>query len=163
MVTADVETGSRETITLVANEGVGGGVEGQSAETWRVPLNGSPPLLLNSATAPRKRVLLPRGGSDLVLASGADRVLEDSDLAALRDFTGRIPGWFRNMPPEARAKAVADVEFGFIDDRLILFQIRPFVENAGARANTRLVAMDESLRSSGATEVNMNALPRSRP
>ena len=47
-----------------------------SLVVFRVPMNGSSPLLLNPATAPRKRVLLPAGGSDLVLASGADRVLD---------------------------------------------------------------------------------------
>ncbi len=47
MVTADLETGSREAITLVANEGVGGGVEGQSAETLRVPLDGAGAVLLS--------------------------------------------------------------------------------------------------------------------
>ena len=106
--------------------------------------------------------MIGNGGNDifvLEVGGGADRVLGDADLAALRDFTARIPGWFRNMPPEARAKAVADVEFGFIDNRLILFQIRPFVENAGARANARLLAMDESLRSSATREVDMNAMP----
>ncbi len=64
---------------------------------------------------------------------------------------------------QVREQAVADVEFGFVDDKLILFQIRPFVENAGARSNARLVAMDESLRSSETREVDMKGMPRTQP
>ncbi len=163
MVTTDVETGSRDWITLVANEGVGGGVEGQSAETVQANLENGGMRFLNPATAPRKRVLLSEGGSALVLASGADRVLTDENLADLRDFTSRIPGWFRSMPPDERAKAVADVEFGFVDGRLMLFQIRPFVENKGAQANARLQGMDTQLAETAGRRVDMNDRPGRQP
>jgi hypothetical protein len=163
MVTADVESGSRDWLTLVANEGVGGGVEGQSAETVQVNRRNGEVRFLNPATAPRKRVLLPEGGSALALASGADRILSDGNLADLLNFTSRIPGWFKNMPPQERDKAVADVEFGFLDDRLILFQIRPFVENQGARANARLQEMDSQLAQTAGRQVNMTDRPGRGP
>jgi phosphoenolpyruvate synthase/pyruvate phosphate dikinase len=34
MVTADVDTGSRDWLSVAVNEGVGGAVDGQATESW---------------------------------------------------------------------------------------------------------------------------------
>jgi hypothetical protein len=142
MVTADVETGSREAITVVINEGVGGGVEGQSAETVVIDRNTQAVTLRSSATAPRKRVLLANGGSTLVAASGAQRLLTAQDAARLSRLVTDIETWMT----VAGAPQVADVEFGFVGKQLVLFQIRPFVENSVAGANQQLLKLDAPLR-----------------
>lgn len=159
LITADVETGSRDFLTVAVNEGVGGGVEGQAAETLLIGRNDGRVRLLGSATAPRKRVLLPSGGSELVPASGEARVLTNGEIAQLLAFVDRLPGWFENMPEAERAKAVADVEFGFLDGKLYLFQIRPFVENKRASRNTYLQTLDAGLAESAARMVDMAARP----
>ena len=160
LITADVDTGSRDAITVVANEGVGGGVEGQSAETLRISMTDDTVTLLNPGTAPRKRVLLAAGGSELVPASGAARILTPPEIDALRELTGRLKGWFRDMPAEERARAVADVEFGFRDGKLILFQIRPFVQSKGALGDPFLKSLDEQFAGTEGKKVKMSAPPQ---
>jgi hypothetical protein len=167
LLTADLATGDRGFLTVVANEGVAGGVDGQSAETLRVRLvedgdlaEGAPETrLLSSATAPLKRVLLPEGGSTLVPASGRERVLSDGDLRELVALARRLPGWFTQPPEAASADTVADVEFGFHGDRLMLFQIRPFVENRAAERIRKLQAMDAALAAPGGERISLAEPP----
>lgn len=163
LITADVDTGSRGYITVVVNEGVGGGVEGQSAETLKVSLSGSGVTLLNPATAPTRRVLLEEGGSTLVPASGAAQLLAGHEIDALRVFTQRVSRWFTNVPEDERDAIIADVEFGFKDGKLILFQIRPFVESKRALSDPYLNSLDGELRSNATRLVNMAAAPVREP
>jgi phosphohistidine swiveling domain-containing protein len=180
LVTADAATGARGFLSVATHEGVAGGVEGQSAETLRIRVGpkgedpadtpADPPAetqtdppadgpveirLLSSATAPLKRVLLEAGGSALVPASGRARVLSDADIAALVALSRELPGWFTDLPEAAREATVADVEFGFHRDRLMLFQIRPFVENRSAERVVMLQAMDRVLRDVGGERISL--------
>ena len=145
MVTSNIETGDLDEITVVTNEGVGGGVEGQSAETILVHRGTRAVRLQSSATAPLKRVLLSQGGSELVHVEGSDRLLSDADVQVLVDLSADIDIWFINR--EDGSRQIADVEFGFIEDKLVLFQIRPFVENKAASRNEQLLKLDAPLRS----------------
>jgi len=145
MVTSNIETGDLDEVTVVTNEGVGGGVEGQSAETIVVHRGTRAVRLQSSATAPLKRVLLSQGGSKLVHVKGSDRLLSDADVQVLVDISADIDIWFKNR--EDGSRQIADVEFGFIKDKLVLFQIRPFVENKAASRNEQLLKLDAPLRS----------------
>ena len=160
LITADIESGARDTLSVVVNEGVGGGVEGQSAEALRIALNEDRVALLGSATAPTKRVLIADGGSRLVPASGAERVLTPADIDALRALTKRLDGWFRNLPPEEREAVIADVEFGFHDDQLVLFQIRPFVASKRALGDPTLARLDARLVDTATRRVALGEAPR---
>ncbi len=162
LITADVETGSRDYITVAVNEGVGGGVEGQAAETLLIRRADGQVRLLGSATAPAKRVLKTSGGSEMVPASGASRVLTDANIEQLLELVDQLPGWFENMPEAERARAVADVEFGFLDGKLYLFQIRPFVENKRASRSTYLQSLDAGLAENSAQSVPMDRPPGTR-
>jgi len=159
LVTADLDTGSHEYLTVVLNEGVGGGVEGQAAETLRIRRSDGAVHLIGSATAPTKRILLTSGGSALVPASGAERLLSAGNVKDILWLADQLPGWFDNLPAEERAEAVADVEFGFLDNKLYLFQIRPFVQSSGAEQNAMLRQLDAGLTQSSAFTVDMNAPP----
>ena len=159
MVTSDADSGSQEYITVVLNEGVGGGVEGQAAETLLIRRADGQVRLLGSATAPRKRVLLPTGGSELVPSSGAERLMQPADIAELLKVVERLPGWFDNVPEEERATTVADVEFGFLGDKLYLFQIRPFVQSKGAENNRYLQSLDAGLSEASTVSVDLTARP----
>ena len=153
MVTSNVDTGAGDEITIVTNEGVGGGVEGQSAETIVLHTGTSEVQLLSSATAPRKRVLLANGGSELVAVRGADRLLTNANMNALMELATDIDRWFKNR--EDGSRQIADVEFGFLGDKLVLFQIRPFVENSAAASNEQLLKLDAPLRLMTAVEVDL--------
>ena len=159
MVTVDDETGDRGYITVVVNEGVGGGVEGQAAESLRIRRSDGDVLLLGSATAPFKRVLKSSGGSELVMTSGSPRLLQPDEIRQLLEFVDRLPGWFDNLLPEERAEAVADVEFGFVDGKLYLFQIRPFVQSKGAEQSRYLQDLDAGLSAASDKRVDMNGRP----
>jgi len=159
LVTADVRDGNTDYVTVVVNEGVGGGVEGQAAETLLIRRSDGSVRLLGSATAPFKRVLKDTGGSELVMTSGAERLLQPDEVQKLLDFVGKLPGWFVNLPAEERARAVADVEFGFLNGHLYLFQIRPFVQSKGAERSQYLQSLDAGLAEATGRQVDMSGRP----
>ncbi len=41
LVTQDIDTGDRDVISVAVNEGLGGAVDGQAAESLRIALDGS--------------------------------------------------------------------------------------------------------------------------
>ena len=54
---------------------------------------------------------------------------------------------------------MADVEFGFLDDKLYLFQIRPFVQSKGAENNRYLQSLDAGLEEASTVSVDLTAKP----
>lgn len=160
LVTADVDSGNRDVVTVVVNEGVGGGVEGQLAETLKINLNSGKTRRLSTATATQRRVLLKSGGSELRPTSGAGAVLSVAEIEALRELSLNIPqriSEFANAG--AGERAVADVEFGFNKGKLWLFQIRPLVENEQASFNRYLNALDASLMDTSRERVDLDRVP----
>jgi hypothetical protein len=84
---------------------------------------------------------------------------DQQDIGKILEFVDKLPGWFENLPEEERATAVADVEFGFLGDKLMLFQIRPFVESKGAARSDYLRQMDAGLAEAATVTVDMNRKP----
>ena len=159
MVTADVESGEAGWLSIAVNEGVGGAVAGQTAEELRYHLESGGVRLLSHATEPRKRVLLDSGGVEKVKASGTDAVLSAAEIAQLVAFAHKVPQRFQRII-NARGEAVpADIEFGFYQGRLALFQIRPFLESDMARKNLYLNQMDQTLREKYQHTINMHQVP----
>ena len=62
MVTTDLESRKRGWITVAVNEGIGGAVDGQAAESLRIKLKSGETRQLAMATAPYRRVLSDDGG-----------------------------------------------------------------------------------------------------
>ena len=105
------------------------GVDGRSAESLRIDLPTGKVRLLASATATESRVPVQTGGLQLVPSSGAERLLQDSEIAQLISLARQVGTWFGGSGPAGgRRSEVVDIEFGFQSGRLILFQIRPFVD-----------------------------------
>jgi len=142
LVTQDIDSGDRNWISIAVNEGVGGAVDGQSAESLRVALVTSETRLLAQASASVRRQISPTGGVTKIPASGADAVLQPDEIAQLIAFTLDLPQRFPAIIDARSEPAPADVEFGFKNGQLKLFQIRPFLDNPAARANQYLTAMD---------------------
>ncbi len=74
------------------------------------------------------------------------QVLEPDEIEQLRRLSDDVE---RRFPmPVAQGKgalpAPADIEFGFRDGKLALFQIRPFVESQRARRSQYLIDIDSS-------------------
>lgn len=140
LVTCDVETGDRSKMIVATSEGPGGAVDGTSAETLRWSPDGVD--LLTLYKSPWKNALIPGGGSRIVPSSGRDEVLApkelddiiaagkaiDAQLTPARDSMGRPRAW--------------DIEFGFHDGHLWLFQSRPFIGNESVKNVPALAVLD---------------------
>ena len=68
MVTQDLDTGDRSVLSVAVNEGIGGAVDGQAAESLRIDTRTGAVRVLATATAPRR--MLPRLGGGLRTAAG---------------------------------------------------------------------------------------------
>lgn len=159
MVTQDIETGARDWLSIAVNEGVGGAVDGQLAESLRVHIPSGRVRLLAQATAPTRRVLQPQGGVAPVPVSGSDRVLSEAEIAVLIDLAQVLPTRFPTLKDAEGNAAPADIEFGFLNGKLLLFQIRPFVENTGTHRSLALRSLDADIRNISTT-VSLNAVPK---
>jgi hypothetical protein len=159
MVTADVDTGDQNWLTIAVNEGVGGAVEGQAAESLRVNATTGEVVYLAQATAPRKAVLSPTGGVTKVPASGATSVLQPGEIQQLVQFARTVADRFPTLKDENGATLPADVEFAFRAGKLTLLQIRPFVESKGAQRSLYLSQLDSAFRERGRRLVDLDARP----
>jgi hypothetical protein len=145
MITQDIDTGDRNMLTIAVNEGVGGAVEGQGAESVRVDKHSGAVRVMATATAPRRMVPQASGGLAKLPVSGNETLLQPREIRQLIVLSDEIS---RRFPPIVGADGkptAADVEFGFVDGKLWLFQIRPFNESRMARSNAYLIRMDQAL------------------
>ena len=159
MVTADVDTGQRDWLTIAVNEGVGGAVSGQTAEELRIHTPTGYVRLMYHASEPYKRVLLGDGGMSKISASGAENVLTPKEIDILVDFAAAVPQRFPRLLDAAGQPVPADIEFGFYREKLVLFQIRPFLESAWARQNLFLNSLDQGLQQAYPAGVDLDAIP----
>ncbi len=142
LVTQDIDSGDRGWISVAINEGVGGAVDGQSAESLRIHLDTGVVRLTAQASAVTRRQVNPAGGFSLLPASGADAVLAENEIKQLITFARELPTRFPPIVDADGKAAPADVEFGFQNGSLRLFQVRPFLDNPAARRNQYLTEMD---------------------
>ncbi|MGE0384526.1 MAG: PEP/pyruvate-binding domain-containing protein [Gammaproteobacteria bacterium] len=159
LVTRDVDTGADGWLSIAVNEGVGGAVDGQAAESLRVEMATGRVVLLAQATAPRRRVPDPKGGVAELPASGVESVLQPAEIEQLVAFARELPVRFPAVTDEQGRPTAADVEFGFVDGRLRLFQIRPLNESRRARGNAWLASLDPDPALLATTQVVLDAAP----
>jgi len=159
MVTADVDTGSLDALSIAVNEGVGGAVEGQAAESLRVDRNTGEVRFLAQATAPLLTVLPASGGISKAPASGTSELLKPAEIAQLISMANEAAR-FPTLRDEDGKLLPADVEFAFKDGRLALLQIRPFVESKSAQRNLYLRSLDAEIRKRSGSVVDLSGVPR---
>ncbi|MEH6592928.1 MAG: PEP/pyruvate-binding domain-containing protein [Halioglobus sp.] len=160
LVTADIDTGATDTLSVAVNEGLGGAVDGQAAESLRIPMDGGPVRVLATATAPWKRNLSATGGISRVPASGSDTVLSAGEIDQLRAFARTLTVRFPPITDDKGSAAPADIEFGFLDGQLRLFQLRPFLDSASVGRNSYLQKMDTRSGSDLTRRVDMSQRPQ---
>ena len=144
MITQDVDSGDRGVLSVAVNEGVGGAVEGQAAESVRIDKRTGAVRLMASATAPRRMVPQAAGGIARVATSGAEVLLRPDEVKQLISFSDEITKRFQQHDDRGQP-AAADVEFAFVNGRLWLLQIRPFNESRQAQASAYLARMNQEL------------------
>ncbi|MGD9603099.1 MAG: PEP/pyruvate-binding domain-containing protein [Gammaproteobacteria bacterium] len=142
LVTHDIDSGDPDWLSVAVNEGVGGAVDGQSAESVRIHVPTGRIRLLAQASAPLRRQISPRGGIALLPVSGRDFVLEPEEATQLVTLARELPSRFEPIVDAEGQPAPADIEFGFRQGQLQLFQIRPFLDNNAAQDAGYLTAMD---------------------
>jgi len=160
LVTQDIDSGNRDVISVAVNEGIGGAVDGQAAESLRIALDGSRVRVLATATAAWRRVPEPAGGLQLVPTSGSDTVLQPAEIDRLIAFAKSLPQNFPAIADDEGRPAPADVEFGFVGGDLRLFQLRPFLESEAARGIRYLQEMEAQLADTGKLTVDLDGVPR---
>lgn len=163
MVTADLDTGERSTITVASNLGAMGGVDGQAAETLRVDLDSGETRLLASATARTQHLLPASGGTAQQPARAPNSVLTKAEIAKLADFARELPETYPPLLGADGEPVPADVEFGFVGGELMLFQIRPFLDSAEARHNRYLTDMDAGSRDHADLLIDLSRVPQEQP
>jgi hypothetical protein len=159
LVTQDIDNGNPDVISVAVNEGLGGAVDGQAAESLRIPLDGSAVRVLATATAPLRRVPDPAGGLTFLPSSGDTVVLKQDEIAQVIDFAKHLPDRFPPITDDLGNPAPADVEFGFLDGDLRLFQLRPFLDSREAGGSAYLRQMDSRLNDASDVRVDLEGTP----
>jgi hypothetical protein len=140
MITTGVTTSRSEDITIAFSRGVGGAVEGQAAETYVIS-DEPESLLISPAREMRYTVLPVTGGTEKAYSRLNRRLLSTADLHQLRILAAtikqRLPG-----TPGIQGSGPFDIELGFKDSKIWLFQVRPYVENKRARSSMYLKSLD---------------------
>lgn len=159
LVTQDIDSGERSVLSVAVNEGLGGAVDGQAAESLRIDRNTGTVRVLATATATTRRVPNPAGGLDYLPASGSDTVLQSDEIRQLIEFADSLPERFPPITDDEGNPAPADVEFGFVNGQLRLYQLRPFLESRNARGSGYLTQMDSALSDTRRVKVDMTRPP----
>jgi hypothetical protein len=163
MVTTDVAGGGMDFATIAVNEGVGGAVDGQASESLLIDLRTGESRFLAQATAPTRATLARSGGVTRIPASGTDAVLRQGEIHQLVKLARSLPVRFPSISNEDGTPMPADVEFAFLNGKLVLLQIRPFVESDRARSASYLQQLDAGLRERGSRPVDLRGVPGMAP
>jgi hypothetical protein len=93
------------------------------------------------------------GGTGSERTTFEQRILNGQKLYALRLMAQEIK---RKLPgtPGVESNGPYDIELGFKDDKIYLFQVRPFVENKNALSSGYLESITPKI--AGDTKIKMN-------
>ena len=132
MITKGINEGTDEDLTVAFSRGAGGAVDGQAAETRLVTASGN--RLLAPARQPDYIRLPKTGGTKGYSTTFESPILNAQNIESLREVAHEIR---TKIPQETHTdyNGAYDVELGFENNKLWLFQIRPFVENKNALSN----------------------------
>jgi len=145
VITTGINEGAKDDMTVAFSHGVGGAVDGQAAETRLITKNGS--KLLSPAREP-SYLALPSSGSTVEKYITFEKpILNSRNLQTIRDLVKevrvKVP---KNTDPTY--KGAYDMEMGFKNNKLWLFQIRPFVENKKAQNSEYLKSISPKVNES---------------
>lgn len=144
MITKGVNSGNEEDLTVAFSRGAGGAVDGQLAETRLITKNQS---ILLAPARQSDYIRLPKtGGTKNYYTSFENPILNPNNINDIKALAKDIRKTMAANHPEVKQQAY-DVEFGFKDDKLWLFQIRPFVENKQAKSSEYLMSITPKLDS----------------
>jgi hypothetical protein len=141
-------------LKLTLNEGPGGGVSGQSAESWELDRAGAA-AYLQAATEPYRYALKVDGGVTKQRVQNTGLLLSPARQRRLRLLVEQVAECCADLLRDGAEVRPADVEFGFSGDALVLFQIRPLVQNREANSNAYLQALDQTMADYATRSIGM--------
>lgn len=142
LVTTDLVGDDSTQLHVAVNEGVGGAVSGQRAEEILIDKQSGHVTLLAQASAAKRRILLADGGIKKVAAMAPQNLLTSAEITQLRQMSTDLPARFLNLHDSFGVLKPADIEFGFLDGKFILFQIRPLVESKRVKTDLYLAGLN---------------------
>ncbi len=136
LITKGILNDSDKDLTIAFSRGAGGAVDGQAAESYLLQGDGNN-LLLSPSREPNFNTLPGKGGTAKKYATFENPILSTSNLTQVREFSTQIN---IQMASGLNTKSAGphDIEMGFKDNKIWLFQIRPFVENKNAKRSEYL-------------------------
>lgn len=143
LITTGVPSGNPADLTIAFSRGAGGAVDGQSAESYLLMGNGGIHLL-SPAREPSYRRLPETGGTKTNFATFEKTILNGGNLQDIRKLSASVNELLPNTPG-VETKGPFDIELGFKDNKLWLFQVRPFVENKNAASSSYLESISPPL------------------
>ncbi|MBC8770152.1 phosphoenolpyruvate synthase [Arenibacter sp. BSSL-BM3] len=143
LITKGISSGNPEDLTIAFSRGAGGAVDGQSAETYLIKDIGGTQLLAPAREMYHNR-LPATGGTEKRMSTFENFILSQENIKEIRDFAKTIR---ITMPKETKSdyEGAYDVELGFQNNKLWLFQIRPFVENKKALSSNYLESITPNI------------------
>jgi len=128
LITKGVSNSNPNDLTIAFSRGAGGAVDGQAAESYLLQGDGTN-RLLSPAREPAFNILPEAGGTGKAAATFEVPILNADNLAKIREFSVQLK---QKMEETGSMDGPYDVELGFLQNKLWLFQVRPFVENKNA-------------------------------
>lgn len=143
LITKGITSGQEDDMTVAFSRGAGGAVDGQAAESYLLTAEGKD-MLLSPAREPSYRRLPKSGGTSKNTTTFNHRILNTKNLSSLRKLTDEVN---RILPTTVGIESSGpfDIELGFENDKMWLFQIRPFVENKNAKGSEFLASITPQL------------------
>lgn len=157
MLTANPATGDRDELTVAINQGIGGAVSGGAAEELRLNRKTGEVTVLADATRPYFKGLGHRGGLVKMTRTADGDILEVNEMQALINLSVQVEDRLPEYSSHSES-GIADVEFGFRNGKLVLFQIRPFVQAKSAGIQRYLLNMDKTA-SKRTEQVDLRSAP----
>ncbi len=140
LITKGIANDNPNDLTIAFSQGVGGAVDGQSAETYLAYANGAYTLLSPSRENIFKSI--PASGGTVSNFKIPGRITNfRKDLTLISDMATEI----KKAMPNYGMEGPYDVELGIKDGKIWLFQIRPFVENKNANSSEYLQSISPKI------------------
>ncbi len=143
LITKGISNGDNDAMTIAFSRGAGGAVDGQAAESYLLNKDGSRKML-SPAREPSRNSLPITGGTLKLRTTFENQILNESNFKNIRTIGDQIIKAYN----DAGGTGPYDIELGFLDDKLWLFQVRPFVENKRAASSAYLLSISPKIKNS---------------
>ncbi len=145
LITKGVQSGNANELTIAFSRGAGGAVDGQVAQSHVLKGNGVNQLL-SPAREPHYNSLPETGGTVKLGCTFEKSILSNENLKEIRVLSEKLKEKLKTTEG-VHSNGPWDVELGFKNNKLWLFQVRPFVENKQAKGSAYLQSISPELKS----------------